>query len=206
MTVVYGPVTFEAQLVQNFVINACIPVKVALLNPKVNTCIVTFQKQDGQMIGPFPVAPSQSMVRQLNNLLSFSVDTTPFGAELIMEIVTADEDIDPKYLGAVQTATGDAGATSIASVDPTNIRHLTPLDELTINGGTVDIGIINSVVDVDIQGTVDVAVQGPVDVEVVGPADIDIIGPVDINGNVLQNQATVSSNGRALALNTVIRQ
>jgi hypothetical protein len=193
MTVVYPPNTFENQLVSNFVINACYCVKVALNNTGGNSCTVSFQKMDGQIVGPRVIYPSQATVIQLSNLFSFTVDTTPSASQLQMEIVTCDEDIDPKYLGAPQTSVGGVGGGTIGVIDTRQIRRLDEQDSITIANSFLDVNITNSVVDITVSGIVDVSVSGVVDVTG-STVNVGVISGV-VDANITNSSVNVAVSG-----------
>lgn len=117
MTLVYPVNTFQNTLFGPFILMRDYPVKIALNNTGNSNAKITYVTMgDGNIIGPETVPSSAAYIRQLPSIHSFSIDTTS-GTSLSMEIVTMDEDIDPKYISTTLTQTSPIPAPASYSLD-----------------------------------------------------------------------------------------
>jgi hypothetical protein len=173
MTNVYGPVKFCSVIYGPFYVQKNHPVKVALNNSGTVAATMTYVATDsGQIIGPESIGPAGATTRTLNNLASFTVNA-PAGAILTVQIVDINDEIDPKFLSAGTSVITGTINTDVGQGTAPAAQVVLTTPAPVIGGGTV------------------------YDARTVGINGSGVVSPLnlDFSGNVLHNQAAVTSNG-----------
>ena len=97
MPVEYGPYTFQDVVFGPFIMNKRYPVSVSLNNTGTANATITYvSASSGQVIGPEVILAGGALVRSLQDLFSFTLDTTNSGAIVTIEILSI-ESLDYKY-------------------------------------------------------------------------------------------------------------